>query len=131
MNRSTAIGCLVVLVALAVWVFVDALNPFNDRAFDRRAWSQGPDARIPMAKDVIRRVIQPGMTRDEVTRILGNADELITDHDAGGNVMPGRETLLYYLGSSSETSWLGLDDTFVYVHLNDNGVVIHTQVSGY
>lgn len=132
MDRRILIGCLMVFAAFAVWVIVDALNPFNDRVFDGRGWTHGDiDARIPMAQDVVARVVKIGMARDEVTRILGPPGEVLHGRGSGGKAMPGQETLSYYLGSSGGTMWLGMDDAFVYIHLNDEGFVMDAEISGY
>ncbi len=130
-NSKILLASFILFGTILAWVIADTLNPFNDQPFDRAIWLQGADSRIAMAKDVISRLIHDEMSRDEVIRLIGEADEICEGQDSGGNELPGVETLKYYLGSSGATSFLGMDDAFVYVHLDDKGKVIHKEINGY
>ncbi|QEG24815.1 hypothetical protein MFFC18_47400 [Mariniblastus fucicola] len=80
-----------------------------------------------MARDVVSRV--HGMDRDAVVELLGQpSDRLDAATDAGGHRLRGAEVFSYYIGS---WSGYGFDDAFVYVHLDADGHVIYSEVTGY
>ena len=115
--------------AIVVWAAVDAIDVFNDAAFDEQTWKQSRnDERRPMARAVVKLAAQPGMTRDSIEQLLG-PPEVLGREDAGGNRLPGVETLSYYVGNGGLFD--GMDDAFVYIHLNDAGEVIDASIDGY
>lgn len=131
MRRKPFVCCLVLLVAIAAFAVVDVLEPFNDKVFEHQVWIQGGSERIPMARNVINRVVRAGMTRSEVTDILGPEEYIEEGQDSGGNIMRGAKSLAYPLGSSSATSLKGMDNAFIYIHLDDEGNVIGQEIAGY
>lgn len=75
-------------------------DPFNDRVFDEDLWKHSADTedvsnpRGPMVDDLIANHLRPGMTRQEVTALLGDPD-----FDTKGDVAT------YYLGHWSGLRW--------------------------
>ena len=117
------------VAAIVVWATADAIDPFNDAAFHEQAWKQWRnDERRPMARAVVKLASQPGMTRNSITQLLG-PPTVLNGEDAGGNLLPGVETLSYYIGNGGLFD--GMDDAFVYIHLNTAGEVIDASIEGY
>jgi hypothetical protein len=130
-RRFIILGGLAAL--LAVWMIVDGLDPFNDAAFEPLSWERDFRNRLPMAADVIELATRGGMTRDAVTQLLGPPDNEYSGQavDNGGNELRGARSLVYYLGSDDLASLYGMDDVFVYIHLNDDSSVISAEIAGY
>ena len=128
---AIAIGAL----ALLAWGVLDLRDPFDDAPFDRAAWVSGPPAvRTPMARAAASR-LERAMAESEVLRLLGPPDsEKQTRSYSGhfGEPFPSAasRTLRYDLDSGARTSLMGLDDPFLYVHLNDAGLVVHAEIGG-
>lgn len=110
-------------VAFTRWV-----DPFDDRPFDRNRWAAVSNHdRAPMARDVASRV--RGLNQQEVLNLLGEPGNRLTSAtDAGGHRLRGAEVFSYYIGS---WSMYGMDDAFVYVHFDTDGVAIYSEITGY
>jgi hypothetical protein len=119
----------VALLALAGLVagwgaLLKALDPFDARPFDAAAWARAEHAedRAPMARDLIRRHLRPGLPAKEVEALLGPPEPVPGvggPVDGFGNRLRGERTYSYYLGCWSGIG--GLDSAFLYVHLDGEG----------
>lgn len=134
MNRRFIILVLGGLAALlAVVEIVDRLDPLNDAAFEPLSWERDFRNRLPMAADVVEAATRGGMTRDVIIQLLGPPDREYSGQavDDGGNALLGARSLVYYLGSSNLASLYGMDDAFVYIHLNDDDSVHGAEIAWY
>jgi hypothetical protein len=134
MSRRFIILVLGGLAALlAVLEIVDGLDPFNDAAFEPWIWERDVSSRLPMAADVVEVATRGGMTRDVMIQLLGPPDREYGGQavDNGGNALRGARSLVYWLGSSNLASLYGMDDAFVYIHLNDDDSVHSEEIAGY
>jgi hypothetical protein len=129
----------VAAVLCAGWLLrstaLDFRSPFDDAPFDAHLWQTGGRAiRAPMARAAIDRM-ERGMTRAELLELLGEPDsERETRGYAGhfGERFPAAaiRTLRYELESSSRASAIGLDDAFLYVHLDEAGNLVGGEIGG-
>jgi len=118
-------GLLVAGIAL-----VRYLDPFDDQPFSQSAWAAADSqTRAAMARDAIRQL--PNGTRaDRVKNLLGQPTPVTRSSgsmDAYGNPLKYPETWSYYLGSWSSH---GLDDAFLYVHLDSQKRVASVEING-
>ena len=115
---------------MLAYAFINWVDPFNDRRFSASDWAVAEsEERARMASDLTDRVLARGMSVDAIQNLLGPPDSTLTgDVDAGGNKLHAHQTLSYYLGS---WSGYGYDDAFLYLHLNQNGAIENSQVTGY
>ena len=122
---SIAVCSGVAALGLRTW-----LDPFDDQPFTPAAWAQGgsSEGRGSMARDLVRYHLPDGMQESQVVALLGPPDAILTRQDAGGNALRGARTYSYHIG---HWSLRGLDDAFVYVHLNGSGRVVHVEINGY
>jgi hypothetical protein len=123
--------CLTIVLAMGV-VFAIIGNPFDPFAkqqFSTEAWRAGDaKTRAGMARDAIRRHLNHGLSEQQVTSLLGKPGNVISGIDAGGHKLLGVKTYSYHLGC---WSGYGLDDAFLYVHLDAAGLVVSAEVNGY
>lgn len=132
-RRRTAILVLVIVGGMAVAaggvvVLRRALNPFDNRAFSAAAWAAGsPEVRAAMAGDAVRHV-RPGMSEAEVVALLGKPDPDNVLQGGRDARVRGARAYTYYIGSWSMG---GMDDAFVYVHLDASGRVVASEIHGY
>ena len=75
-------------------------DPFDNRRFSPDEWRTarsafGRDPRPRMARDVIRRVIRPGMPEKRVLELLGPPQHVSDRRGPGGDPLPGRRIYQY------------------------------------
>ena len=131
-NRRRPSGLTIVrcLAALSVFLFLfrfllfplvsEFTNcPFNDLPFDPQEWTRAtPRNRARMAADLVGRHIPKGTKREEVGKLLGVPGRSDQDRD------------MYWIGSWSFSPG-GYDDTFVSIAYDENGCVVHSEVTGF
>jgi len=81
-----------------------------------------------MARDVTRHVIKPGASEKDVVALLGSPDTVSDRRGPGGAPLSGIHIYEYRLGS---WTFSGMDDAFLYVHLNTDDHVVRTEIYGY
>jgi hypothetical protein len=126
-----AIAALAVMVLLAGIYFMLGLtqDPFNDSVFTQTEWARTTDTdRAPMAGDLVRNHLPPGMTRTQVESLLGTPSRAESGADATKNDASGGTTYRYYIGSWSN---YGYDDAWVYVHFDESGKLTKSEIYGY
>ena len=76
-RRTRWILSSIVLVGAATYAWVgNPLDPFDNRRFSVEAWRAAgarfdSESRAHMCRDIIKRVIRPGMTEQQVVSLLG------------------------------------------------------------
>ena len=60
-----------------IWIF--SISYYPDRTFDKATWKQKPYERYELTQDVIESELLIGLTKDEVTELLGNYDYTYDD----------------------------------------------------
>ena len=120
---------LIVAATVGVLWFKDAINPYNDAAFDSQGWLIDEDIRMAMSEDLVDNHLPKGMSDSKVQLLLGQAERILTTpQDGGGNSLQGHHTWTYYIGNDS----FGVgDDVFVYVHFDASGQVVGCGIYGY
>jgi hypothetical protein len=119
---------LVLAAVVYAWVG-NPLDPFDDRRFSPGAWQKASaDSRARMSRNVIRRVIKPGVVESEVVTLLGKPDSVSDRRGPGGKVLTGIRIYEYRIGNWP--LWR-MDDAFVYVHLDTNDRVVKSEIYGY
>jgi hypothetical protein len=120
------------LLALAAGVYAwvgNPLDPLDNRRFSSHAWRKASaESRARMARDVVRRVIKLGASETEVAALLGQPDSVSDRRGPGGAPLNGIHICEYRIGS---WSCAGMDDAFVYIHLDASDRVVHTEIYGY
>jgi hypothetical protein len=132
---ATGVGLVVCAYLLINW-----LDPFAARRFDPESWSTADSkGRAAMARDAIRHM-PPGLPEAEITKLLGEAGDVIATEKLvgstpggplprfGGSAPAGSvRTYSYYLGSWSNWAY---DDTFLWVHVDNEGRVVAAVIGG-
>jgi hypothetical protein len=75
-----------------------------------------------MCRDIIKRVIRPGMTEQQVVSLL------VTRRGPGGEPLPNRRIYEYSIGSWTLQR---MDDAFLYVHIDPSDHVVTAEIYGY
>lgn len=122
------VAAVVTCLLVSLFTFSQWFDPFDDVGFDSEQWATASDeGRAPMARDVVSRV--RGLNQQEVLDLLGEpGNRLNSGTDAGGHRLRGTEVFSYYIGSWSIH---GMDDAFIYIHFDADGVAIHSEITGY
>jgi hypothetical protein len=137
-NKIWAIGgivvpsfvCAVLFFGVIYWFFIPWMYPFDGARFTTEAWADSRnDERAPMVLDLVTNHLPTGLSQQEVEKLLGSPDKIITAPDSGGIRPLGVKTYVYKIGSW--THYKGFDDAFVYVHLDEDGKVIKAEINGY
>jgi hypothetical protein len=81
-----------------------------------------------MCRDIIKRVIRPGMTEQQVVSLLGPQSEFVTRRGPGGEPLPNRRIYEYSIGSWTLQR---MDDAFLYVHIDPSDHVVTAEIYGY
>ncbi len=117
-------------ILLLLTLAVAGCRPFNGCTFDQAAWASSDyQGRASMADDLIANHIEPGMLSETIEGMLGAPDDVLQGgRDSGGNPLSGSSTYSYYLGNWSMG---GMDDAYLYVHLDDHERVLKAEVQGY
>lgn len=118
------------------------LDPFEARRFEAQEWAAAaPEDRAAMARDAIRH-LPAGLPEAEIQALLGRCSVHETRRLTrtappgvvqelpwyGGSAPPGAvRTYSYYLGSWSVAYH---DDTFLWVHVGEDGRVIAAVIGG-
>ena len=130
-------GIVVVAAAVTYALIGNPLDPFDDQRFSSEAWRDGRarfggDARSAMSRDLVRRVIRPGMSEKRVVELLGPPDFARDTRGPGGEHLADRRIYQYRLGGWNWL-WIGqrMDDAFVYVHIDQSDHVVMAEIYGY
>jgi len=128
-----ALPAIVALAALAYEMIGNPLDPFDNRRFSPEAWSSASehhnvDWRARMCRDLINRVIRPGMSEKQVVALLGTPDRVSDRRGPGGDLFTDRHIYEYEIGNST---FQGMDDAFLYVHIDLTDHVLKTEIYGY
>jgi hypothetical protein len=133
--HTLAAGLLIIvaLVAIVYELIGNPLDPFDNRRFSVEAWRSASehrnlDWRARMCRDLINRVIRPGMSEKQVVALLGIPDRVRDTRGPGGDPLPDRHIYEYEIGS---WSFQGMDDAFLYVHIDLIDHVLKTEIYGY
>ncbi|QDT06534.1 hypothetical protein K227x_49440 [Rubripirellula lacrimiformis] len=134
-NRNVfKIVTITIMVTGLAYIGIEAkrwIDPHDGRDFDRLVWEADPGGyeRAAMCTDIIDRHLQPNMTLDQISDLLGDS---FTDRDRShfqdGGQMPGVRTIAYWVGPCS---WIGYDDAFLFVNLDENNQLVSASVYGY
>lgn len=81
-----------------------------------------------MSRDLVHHVIKPGSSEKELLALLGKPEQVSDRRGPGGNPLSGIHIYEYDIGHSV---WLGMDDAFVYVHLDSSERVVQAEIYGY
>ena len=118
---------MILVLCVSAFLIPGCGDPFNDKPFSKEAWAAtSGQGRAPMADDVVRNRVLPGMSSGQVADLLGEPDD--TWLKRTGQRVKGEKTLVYYIGS---WSFEGMDDAFVCVHVDESGKVIEAEIYGY
>ena len=118
----------IVLASAATYAWVgNPLDPFDNRRFSPEPWRLGY-AHAQMARDIVKRVVRPGMPEKQVVELLGWPDRIRDRRGLGGDPLPDRRIYEYRLGSFT---FYGMDDAFLYVHIDQSDHVIMAEIYGY
>jgi hypothetical protein len=126
-----AVASVIVILAYVGSEAKRWIDPYDGRDFDRLAWDADPGGyeRASMCADIIDRHLQPNMSLDQISKLLGDS---FTDRDRShfhdGDQMPGVRTISYWVGPCS---WIGYDDAFLFVNLDENDRLVSARVYGY
>ncbi len=109
-----------------------ASDPFDSQTFDSTTWRNAhvSSDRAPMARDLIRNHLRPGVSAKVVEELLGAPERVPGvngEVDGFGNRLQGVRTFCYYLGSWSNA---GLDTALLYVHFDGNDQVLSAEITG-
>lgn len=135
MTHRRKINLVIVGTVLLFAVFVTAMyapignpfDPFDDCSFTPAAWrAANPRGRASMCRDLISKHLIAGTSERQVVALLGNPDEVCKA--VKGHRCFGIQTYIYSIGSWSNQ---GMDDAFLYVHLDANDQVIFGEIYGY
>ena len=126
---AVAVG-MCALTVIVIWCAIQFSNPFNARAFSAAEWRTGDiNARGSMARSAVRDHLRPGLAAADVVALLGKPGQVLTGaKDIGGNRLSGVKTYSYSIGNWSLG---GMDDAFLYVHLDSADRVIEAEIRGY
>ena len=130
MSRRTRWLAIAVALPVVVYaLFGNPLDPFDNRRFSPRAWREAKyEARARMCRDIIRRVIRPGMTEQHVVELLGPPERVRDRRGPGGEPIPNRRIYEYAIGS---WTFQRMDDAFLYVHIDPSDHVVTAEIYGY
>jgi hypothetical protein len=128
---------LIVLAAVVVAVVMRTVesgsptgssDPFNQKRFSVGEWSSASrEDRARMCRDLIDRHLPPGTTEQQVLALLGKPEYV--NH---GDKFPQRAIAdRFYVYSIGNWSWQGMDDAFLYVHLDKGDRVVKAEIYGY
>lgn len=107
-----ALASLASVIVFALWFTGHLFDPFSGQRFDRTVWvaakADDPDSpRGPMARDVMRHHLRPGMTRNEVIRVLGPPDSIPSSRS-----LQGGDRIEYLVGSGGTWDYCALTIQF-------------------
>ena len=122
-----------VLASAAIYALVgNPLDPFDNRRFSADVWRAAgkydPDERARMSRDIIRRVVRPGMSEKQVVELLG-PPERVRDTRCPDNE-PLTDRRLYEYGIANWT-FQRMDDAFLFIHIDRTDRVLMTEICGY
>jgi hypothetical protein len=103
-------------------------DPFRAKPFEKVAWAKANAyGRAAMTRDAIRH-LPAGLLESEIEPLLGKSGEVIETHRLTKRAPSGAvRTYSYYLGSWSLAAY---DDTFLWIHVGDDGRVIEAEIGG-
>jgi hypothetical protein len=150
MNKfPVRLGVIAFLIALTAaagllvcgHILINGPDPFAARRFDPEAWSTADSkGRAAMTRDAIRH-LPAGLPESEITKLLGEAGDVIATEKLVGSTPGGPlplfagsapagsvRTYSYDLGSWGPSR--GYDSTFLWVHVNSNGRVVAAVIGG-
>lgn len=127
------VGSIALAVAAIYALFGNPLDPFDNRRFSPFEWRAADSAftkgmRAPMCRDIIRRVVRPGMSEKQVVELLGPPERVRDRRGPGGDPSPDRRIYEYGVGS---WTFYGMDDAFLYVHIDPSDHVVTAEIYGY
>jgi hypothetical protein len=132
-SRARWIFAAIGLSAAALYALVgNPLDPFDNRRFSQEVWRAAgkydPDERARMSRDIIRRVVLPGMPETQVVDLLG-PPQRVRDTRCPDNA-PLADRRLYEYGIGSWT-FQRMDDAFLFVHIGPDDRVLQVEICGY
>jgi hypothetical protein len=121
------VGCCV--IPCAGLYFLDlCISPFKSDPFDPQVWAAAsPEERAAMAWDAIRH-LPPGMPESEVQRLLGKRETRATREITRYAPATAVRTYCYWLGCTSP--YTAADDSYLWVHVNEDGRVVRAEIGG-
>ena len=121
--------CAIAALAALLYALVgNPFNPFDDRRFKAAAWQNAaPDVRARMSEDLVKHHLPVGMSESQVVALLGKPFD-VEEGETEAPLHTGTRHLMYDLGN---WSMHGMDDAYVYVHLDEKGNVVAAEVYGY
>ena len=81
-----------------------------------------------MCRDIVTRVVLPGMPEKQVVELLGWPDRVLDRRGPGGDLLLDRRIYSYSIGSFT---FQGMDDAFLYIHIDHTDHVIMAEIYGY
>ena len=123
------VGTVVVLLALIYTLFGNPFDPFDNRRFSKEKWEHSDyEGRARMSRDLITRVIRPGMSEDQVVGLLGPPMRISDTRGPSEQPIGDNHICEYYLGS---WSLHGMDDAYLYVRADRAKKVVSAEIYGY
>ena len=127
------VGSIALVVAATYALVGNPLDPFDNCRFSAETWRGAGayvdyDARAHMSRDIIKRVIRPGMSENRVVALLGPPERVGDRRGPGGDQLPNRRIYEYSIGSWTFQS---MDDAFLYVHIDPSDHVVMAEIYGY
>ena len=105
-KRLIASACGLVAIAGLVAAVRWSLDPFSREPFDQAAWlarvksPNGEFRRRLMAQDLVNTEVRPGMSADEMKKVIGEPDDVIP-----GDKSTGNKSALYALGKLGKSKY--------------------------
>lgn len=93
-------------ITMSVVIFLSGCdnNPFDNKSFNQKAWLENPwnkgknnNVRLEMSEDLLKKHLRIGMTRQQVKKLLGEADSVdsnCSDKNNCNNYYLGEYTFL-------------------------------------
>lgn len=94
-RRARWVGGGIILTAAVVYGLAgNPLDPFDNRRFSPDVWRAAGrydrDERARMCRDIINRVVRPGMSEKQVVELLGPPERVRYQRGTGGDPIPDR-----------------------------------------
>jgi hypothetical protein len=121
------IGCVLFATTTIYALVGNPLDPFDNRRFSSEAWREGR-GRTPMCRDIINRVVRPGMPEEQVVESLG-PPQTVRNSDYAGDGTPWDGHIYEY--RLDRWAFQSTDDAFLHVKLNPRGQVVTAEVYDY
>ena len=103
------------------------LDPFDNRRFSSQAWREGR-LRTQMCRDIIKRVVRPGMAEKQVVELLG-PPETVRNSDYAGDGTPSDGPIFEY--RIERWAFQRTDDAFLHVRFDSTVHVVTAEIYAY